>query len=100
MEELGADVDDFGYGLDRSAGVLGVRLYVGCQLQGVHRPSHALSRREVWRLWRWSRGAQNGLPRTLQGWWLEMDEEQRSEVRALLRGTPWYVWAGLWLVAS
>ena len=99
----GADVDDFGFGVDRSderPGALSVRLHVGCQLQGVHRPTHPLSRRDVSRVWRWSRGAKVGLPLHGQDWWLESSEGQRGEIRALLRSTPWYCWLAYWLVAE
>ena len=99
----GADVDDFGFGLDRSderPGALSVRLHVGCQLQGSHRPSAILTRRDVSKLRSWSRGSPVGLPHAVQEWWMEFDEDQREEIRALLQATPWYCWLAFWLVAE
>lgn len=99
----GANVDDFGFGIDRSdecPGALSVRLYVGCQLQGVHRPTIPLTRRDVAKLRRWSRGAAIGLPHAVQDWWMESSEDQQHEIQAMLRAVPWYMWLGFWLMAE
>ena len=98
----GANVDDFGFSLDRSderPGALSVRLYVGCQLQGVHRPTVPLSRHDVRKLYRWAKGSAIGLPHAVQDWWLESSEDQQHEIRTMLRAVPWYSWLAFWLVA-
>jgi len=95
----GQDVQDVGMGLDHSAGLVFVRLYLGHGLRGLHKPSAGLSRRDVWTLRLWTRG-KAALPARVAAWWLERDLSARDDTRTLLRGLSWLSWLAFWWAAG